>query len=135
MAGGPAPCTVLVVDDDVRIRNVLATLLERDGLRVMLASDGEDAIRLLATIDVPCAIVLDLDMPRMGGTEFSRALRRSAATAAVPLIVVSGSATIERHASDIGAVAWLPKPFDFDLLRQLVGRYCPGGARLATGPE
>src|SRR5690348_10429116 len=66
--------TVLVVDDDLGLRETLRSLLELEGYAVALAGDGLDALRALEGV-APDAILLDLMMPRMNGEEFVQELR------------------------------------------------------------
>src|SRR5262249_23422224 len=86
-AGLEAP-RVLIVDDSVTIRHVLAQALSRAGLAVETARDGLDALRVMARA-MPQVIVLDLEMPRMNGLEFLAELRASPQLAAVPVIVLT----------------------------------------------
>jgi CheY-like chemotaxis protein len=84
----PGDGTVLVVDDDPALRDVLSSLLAEDGWHVATAADGEAA---LAAIDHarPTAMVLDLMMPRCDGFEVLRALRTRPATRDLPVIVIT----------------------------------------------
>jgi CheY-like chemotaxis protein len=69
-------------------------------------------------------VLLDLNMPRLGGNEFRRAQRGDPTVANVPIAVMSGATDLEQRAEAMGAVATLTKPLDFDVLIEVVKRYC-----------
>lgn len=112
----PSPVArVLVVDDDADILESLAEILELEGYEVRRARNGEEALAVLAAgpADV---ILLDLVMPVMNGWEFSRRLAERPAGERPPLVVVSADRNVAQKAREIGAAAWLGKPFDLDAL-------------------
>ena len=120
---------VLIVEDDARTREMLATLLATQGFHPVAAEDGLEALHLLRTVrrrapDVPCLVLLDLTMPRLGGHEFRRAQLGDPAVAGVPIAVMSGAIDAEVHAQALGAVATVMKPIDLDLLLGVVRLYC-----------
>jgi len=113
--------TILVVDDSLTMRKVLSRLLTREGYRVITAKDGMDALQILQE-EIPDAVVLDIEMPRMDGFELARNIRDDQRTADLPLVVVS-SRTAEKHrnlADEIGINVYLGKPVqDEELLSNL----------------
>ena len=120
---------VLIVEDDADTREMLATLLSTRGFHAVSAEDGLEALHLLRAVrrrapDVPCLVLLDLKMPRLGGNEFRRAQLGDPIVAAVPIAVMSGAVDAEERAATLGAVATLTKPIDFDVLLDVVRRYC-----------
>ncbi len=120
---------VLIVEDDPDTREMLATLLKTEGFHAVAAEDGLEALHLLRTVrhrapDVPCLVLLDLKMPRLGGHEFRRAQLGDPVVANVPVAVMSGAVDAEQRAQALGAVATVSKPIDVDLLLQVVKRYC-----------
>src|SRR5882757_7481102 len=120
---------VLIVEDDLETREMLATLLSSEGFHAVSAEDGLEALHLLRTVrhrapNVPCLVLLDLKMPRLGGNEFRRAQLGDPIVAAVPVAVMSGAVDAEQLAQTLGAVATVTKPIDFDLLLDVVRRYC-----------
>jgi CheY-like chemotaxis protein len=120
---------VLIVEDDSDTREMLASFLAGEGFHAVSAEDGLEALHLLRTVRrraprTPCLVLLDLTMPRLGGQEFRRAQLGDPTVASVPVAVMSGAMDLERRAQDLGAVASLPKPIDFDVLRDVVRRYC-----------
>jgi CheY-like chemotaxis protein len=120
---------VLIVEDDPDVREMLATLLATEGFHVVGAEDGLEALHLLRIVrhrapEVPCLILLDLTMPRLGGHEFRRVQLGDPTVASVPVAVMSGAVDIEERAQALGAVATVAKPIDHDLLLNVVRRYC-----------
>jgi signal transduction histidine kinase/DNA-binding response OmpR family regulator len=84
----PGDGTVLVVDDDPALRDVLSSLLAEDGWHVTTAADGEAALAAVEQAP-PTAMVLDLMMPRCDGFEVLRVLRTRPATRELPVIVIT----------------------------------------------
>jgi CheY-like chemotaxis protein len=120
---------VLIVEDDADVREMLAALLVSEGFYAVAAEDGLEALHLLRTVrhrapEIPCLILLDLMMPRLGGQEFRRAQLGDPTVASVPVAVMSGATDLEQRAQSLGAVATLSKPIDCDLLMEVVRRYC-----------
>jgi CheY-like chemotaxis protein len=120
---------VLIVDDDPGTRELLATWLSIEGFHAVAAEDGLEALHLLRTVrrramDVPCLVLLDLKMPRLGGSGFRRAQLDDPNVAGVPVAVISGADDAEQLAEALGAVAIVTKPIDFDALLSVVRRYC-----------
>jgi DNA-binding response OmpR family regulator len=120
---------VLIVEDDGQTRELLATLLATQGFYAVSAEDGLEALHLLRTVrrrapDVPCLVLLDLMMPRFSGHEFRRAQLGDPTVATVPVAVMSGASDVEKRAEALGAVAVVAKPIDFNVLLDVVRRYC-----------
>src|SRR5438445_12054242 len=120
---------VLIVEDDADTREMLTTLLSTEGFHAVAAEDGLEALHLLRTVrrrapNVPCLVLLDLKMPRLSGNEFRRAQLGDPIVANVPVAVISGATDAQQRAQDLGAVATVTKPIDFDVLLQVVQRYC-----------
>jgi CheY-like chemotaxis protein len=125
-----APAHVLIVEDDPDTREMLATLLAGEGFHAVAAEDGLEALHLLRTVQhqapgTPCLVLLDLRMPRLGGHEFRRAQLADPVVARVPVAIMSGAVDADEWAQQLGAVATLTKPIDFDVLLEVVRRYCP----------
>jgi DNA-binding response OmpR family regulator len=120
---------VLIVEDDPDTREMLAAMLAMQGFHAVTAEDGLEALHLLRAVrhrapDTPCLVLLDLKMPRLSGNEFRRAQLGDPTVASVPVAVMSGAADAEQKAQALGAVATLTKPIDFDMLLEVVKRYC-----------
>jgi CheY-like chemotaxis protein len=82
--------SVLVVDDDDRVRSLYADALQEAGHMVALAIDGVDALDRLQGGAIPCVVLTDVRMPRMDGWELSRAVARDPELATVPVVLVTG---------------------------------------------
>jgi CheY-like chemotaxis protein len=120
---------VLIVEDDQATRDMLQMLLSGQGFHAVSAEDGLEALHVLRAVrrrapQVPCLILLDLKMPRLGGGEFRRAQLGDPSLADVPVAVMSGAPDVEQRARALGAVATVTKPIDCDVLLDVVRRYC-----------
>jgi CheY-like chemotaxis protein len=114
--------TVLVVDDDRDICDIIAEALALAGHRVLIASNGRMALDQ-ARRTCPDLIVLDLMMPVMSGWEFLEARREDPALVSVPVIVDTAFSETQVD----GAAVILQKPFDVDTLLAAVARLSGGG--------
>lgn len=117
--------SVLVVEDNDDVREMMAVTLELEGHQVATAINGRDALDKLHHGERPCVILLDLMMPVMNGWEFRRALELDPVLRDVPVVVVS--AATGEMASRAQAAAHLPKPLDMDRLLEIVGALCSDG--------
>jgi DNA-binding response OmpR family regulator len=117
---------ILVVDDDEVIRRLIAVNLQLEGFDVSTAVDGQDCLDKVADID-PAVITLDVMMPRLDGWETAVQLRKSPDTAHIKVVLVTARAQEDdkSRGSDVGADAYLTKPFDpnemIRIVRELVG--------------
>src|SRR5437868_8587405 len=101
---------VLIVEDDQSTREMLSTFLSTEGFYAVGAEDGLEALHVLRTVkrrapDVPCLVLLDLKMPRLGGGEFRRAQLVDPTVANVPVAVTPGLSDAEQRAQALGAAA------------------------------
>ena len=97
---------VLVIDDEQMVRETLADFLADEGYRSLLAADGDEALKLLATTTPrPSLIILDLKMPNLDGWGFRRRQAEDPALASIPVIVVTAA-----QGAGAGAAAVLRKP-------------------------
>jgi CheY-like chemotaxis protein len=111
---------VLVIDDDLPIRGMLAAALRQHGYQVLLAGDGAEGQRAL-TIHHPDIVLLDLAMPDVNGWDFLQRLQETGHLGKVPIIVVSAHLRVEPQALlQMGVAAILPKPFNLPDLLQLI---------------
>jgi chemosensory pili system protein ChpA (sensor histidine kinase/response regulator) len=102
----------MVVDDSITVRRVTQRLLERNGMRVLTARDGMDAVALLQD-NVPDIILLDIEMPRMDGYEVAAHVRNDPRLKDVPIIMIT-SRVGEKHrarAIELGVDDYLGKPY------------------------
>ena len=121
--------TVLIVDDSVSVRRVLAGVVEGAGWRSIQARDGLEALEYLQRVDEPPdLILLDIEMPRLDGFELTQVLRSQDAHRDVPIVVISSRAN-EKHrerAAALGATEYLVKPFLEDTLLAVMRRLTTG---------
>jgi CheY-like chemotaxis protein len=115
---------VLVVEDDLAIRETLRELLEHQGFKVSAAANGREALADLAGRASPQLILLDLMMPVMDGVEFRTEQRRDPRLAQIPVVVISAEHRPEEKVSGMAVDGFLAKPFALDALLATVQRYC-----------
>jgi len=114
---------ILVVDDDQGIRETIGELLRDQGYDVSVAAEGEQALKICRSQPIPDLILLDLRMPGMDGTEFTRRKDQDPALAQVPVCVITAfrdSTSIPR-----GAAVVLRKPLGSADLVMVARRFCP----------
>jgi CheY-like chemotaxis protein len=117
---------ILVVEDDIDLRETLSEALRFEGFNVVGVEHGEAALRHLSTGARPCAILLDLMMPVMDGWTFRAELQKKPTLARIPVVVMT-AATSGRAAS-VDAERILYKPLHMDTVVAAVQAHCPGGA-------
>jgi CheY-like chemotaxis protein len=83
--------TLLIVDDDDDVREMLAAILELEGFRVVTAADGRQGFEAMKTLPRPCAALLDLRMPVMNGWETIEALRADGRLGEVPIVICTSA--------------------------------------------
>jgi CheY-like chemotaxis protein len=115
---GAHHCTVLVIDDDPEVRDLLLVALTADDYHVDAVSNGREALHHLRSHAETCIIVLDLIMPMMDGPQFRAAQLRDRSLGWIPLVVMSASADGRRQARDLGARQFVRKPLDLEEVRR-----------------
>lgn len=114
--------TVLVVEDNEDIRELVVTVLRREGYGVLEADNGKRALELLTEHkDTPCLMLLDLMMPVMDGAQLIESLHASHAVAPLPIVVVSAN---ERPADLPPCESFVRKPASSELILSLVREFC-----------
>ena len=112
--------TILIVEDEEPVRELLGYILADAGHRAVLAIHGAEALELAAQ-DPPDLVLADVMMPVLDGAELCRRLKADPDTRAIPVILLSAAG---RHvAQGTGADAFLAKPFDLEDLDALVRRW------------
>jgi DNA-binding response OmpR family regulator len=115
------PKRVCIVDDHLNIREMMRFALLLQGLDVVEAVDGADALEKIVAQGIDM-VLLDLVMPQMDGLEMLRCLREMEAFAETPVVIVSCHDDIEarNRARELGALYWLKKPFRISELQLVV---------------
>lgn len=112
--------TVLVVEDEQELRDMMRDALELNGYAVVTAEHGRDALAKLPAIDHLCLVILDLLMPIMDGWEFVALLRAHSALSSVPVVVHTSAP----EQAPPGATRVIRKPLKFERLLSVVREYC-----------
>jgi DNA-binding response OmpR family regulator len=107
---------ILVVEDDADARSLLRMILELDGWLVDTASDGIEAIARLSR-ELPDVVLLDLAMPRLGGWDVLARRAVESTWQRVPVLAMSADHMQAESVLELGANAFLPKPFTVDELK------------------
>lgn len=120
MTNPPAPhrCSVLVVDDDAELRELLRVALEGEDYQVACAGNGREALNHLRSHADTCIILLDLILPVMDAADFRTAQLQDRSLAWIPVILMSGAPDTERLASELGARRLIRKPLDLDAVKE-----------------
>jgi putative two-component system response regulator len=115
---------VLIVDDHVDSRELVAAVLASDGIATAEAGTGVEALERMHALPMPRLVILDLRLPDCHGTDLIRSLYADVLTADVPVLVVSALVTAadRQAATDAGAVGFLAKPILPDLMLDAVRR-------------
>jgi two-component system nitrogen regulation response regulator NtrX len=109
----PSAKTILVVDDEKNIRRTLQLVLEGEGYRVLGAESAEQGLEILASPLTPVDLgIFDVKLPQMSGLDALERIRKEEATRDLPIIVISGHATVNDavHAIKLGASDFFEKP-------------------------
>lgn len=128
---GAGTKSVLVVDDDPDIVDLLTVALHSEGYNVMSAVGGQALT--LAHEWQPNVILLDLMMPDMDGMEMSKHLRADPKTAAIPIIAMSAQEQLADLADQMQVNDQLAKPFHLRVLYDTIAEWCGGPPPGATG--
>jgi CheY-like chemotaxis protein len=121
--------TVLIIDDEVVLADLLAAIVEGANCRPVVAGDGAEGLALARTL-CPDVVFCDMSMPGLTGAEVLRAIRDEPSTAHVPRVLISGHEHPDLHA--IGADAFLAKPFRPDAVLHLLDSLLPQESELAA---
>lgn len=119
----------LVVDDDYLLLRLVELNLAKIGVKVYTALNGREALRLAAA-EKPDVILLDIMMPGMDGYEVLRQLKASGETRDIPIIMLTAKTGAEdrERCRELGAAAYVTKPFKLEELREMVKRLVFGEA-------
>ena len=118
--------TILYVEDNEMNRQIVRDLLKRTTYRLIEANDGEAGVAK-ALAEHPDLILMDIQLPKISGTEATRHLRAEAATASTPIIAITSFALSgdDQKAREAGATAYLAKPYSPRDLLTLIRKILP----------
>ena len=119
---------VLVIDDHVDSRDLMAAVLQELGVAIAEAGTGAEGLRRASRHPVPALIMVDLSLPDRHGTEVMRALKADSDTSDIPLVALSASVTPadKAAAAAAGCAAFIEKPFLPDEVVEMVRRLLAG---------
>ncbi len=112
--------TVLVVEDEKELREMMREALELSGYAVVTAREGQEALDRISRIEHLCLVLLDLLMPGMNGWDFFKSMRARPELAHVPVVVHSSTPS----AAPAGVTRVLQKPVELDRLLSVVREFC-----------
>lgn len=113
---------VMVVEDDLAVRETVQELLEEEGYRVIPASNGREALEHLRRAAAPSVILLDLMMPVMDGWQLRAELARDPRLSGIPVVVMSADERVQQKVQGLSVAAVLQKPVTLDDLLATVSR-------------
>ena len=119
--------TILLVDDEYAVVEILAMLLEDEGYAVLTASDGQQALEIL-TEKTPDAVITDQMMPLVDGAQLFRRMQRNALHRHIPVVLMS-SAPVAPSNAKLAWAMFLQKPFEFNDLTSWLRKHIGGGRR------
>lgn len=119
---------IMVVDDSATIRMSLKTILTNAGFEIVQASDGEEALKMLQDGTKPDLIITDINMPKMGGLELIKNVRKLPRLRFVPILALTTESAQEKRdeARKNGATGWIVKPVKGADLLGVIKKVLPG---------
>jgi PAS domain S-box-containing protein len=125
--------TILVIDDDPAVRDLMVRYLSKEGFQVETASNGQEGLHLARTLR-PDAITLDVMMPKLDGWSVLSTLKATPDLADIPVIVLT-IVDDKDHGFALGAADYLTKPIDYKRLTTLLEHYKPSTQQPAQPPS
>lgn len=113
---------ILVVDDDVDVRDALAAALESEGYSVLSTASGAEALEVLRSRAIARVILLDLMMPLMDGYEFRAQQQEDPTIAEIPVIVITAGASVAT--AELDGLTVVHKPLDLSSLLSTIRQHC-----------
>src|SRR3954469_10782301 len=120
------PASILVIDDDESIRQLLQLHLSAAGYEVQIAADAISAGYMVLR-SPPDLIITDVNMPHMDGFEFIAALKADKTVPEIPVIFLTSVEEGDHRGKSLGAVGYITKPVRADKLLTLVAQHVSGG--------
>ena len=110
---------ILVIDDEPVVVDMLVTCLREEGYRVVGAETSDEGLKL-AILSRPELVLLDIALPGMNGIELLKRIRSINPTTRVVMVTGNTDPVLAREALELGALAYVDKPFDFAYLKRVV---------------
>jgi CheY-like chemotaxis protein len=122
------PATILIVEDNEANRLLAGAVLEREGYRVEMAGNAEEALQKLANRS-PDLILMDVQMPGMDGLTLTRRLKGDARTANIPVVALTALAMMgdRERTLEAGCSGYISKPINTRTFASEVSKYLPSG--------
>jgi two-component system chemotaxis response regulator CheY len=116
------PKKILVVDDSAAIRQSISFILKQEGYETVEATDGQEALNMLGSIEALDLIITDVNMPNLDGIGFIRKAREIAKFKFTPILVLTTESQGSKmnEGKEAGATGWIVKPFNSDKLLGIV---------------
>ena len=115
---------VLLVDDDLAIRDAFRDTLADEGYETVEAADGEEALAFLHAHPPPPVILLDWNMAPMNGQQFMAERAKDPILSTIPVVLLTADARAPEKSETQGFVGYLRKPIDLEALFAVLDRYC-----------
>jgi CheY-like chemotaxis protein len=115
-------CSVLVVDDDPAVRELLLVALTGEGYDVATVGNGREALHHLRSHAETCVIIMELVLPVMDGRAFRIVQLRDRSLVWIPVVMMSAASDADRRARDLGARFFVRKPLNLDEMRHALRR-------------
>jgi PAS domain S-box-containing protein len=129
---GSQLATILIIDDDASVRDLMTRYLSREGFHVETAASGDEGLRLARQLR-PDAITLDVLLPNINGWQLLSVLKADPELADVPIVVMS-IIDDKNTGFRLGATDYLTKPIDYKRLTRLLNHYRPPAAQSLAAP-
>jgi len=122
------PALILIVEDNEANRLLAGAVLEREGYRVEMAGNAEEALQKLAN-GSPDLILMDVQMPGMDGLTLTRRLKGDARTASIPVVALTALAMMgdRERTLEAGCSGYISKPINTRTFASEVSKYLPSG--------
>lgn len=119
--------TVLIVDDSVTMRDMVAFTLTGAGFQVVQAGDGNEAVGKLTNGSKPDLVVTDLNMPGMDGISLIREIRKMPTLKFTPILMLTTESSDDKKAEGraAGATGWIVKPFNPEQFLKVLKKVLP----------
>jgi CheY-like chemotaxis protein len=125
-ATNPSSRTILLIEDDRDICEIVAQVLDEEGYETVTVSNGAEGLKRLRSTDTrPFLIVLDLMLPVMDAWQFRSEQAGDAQIADIPVVIFSANPKIAQHAGSLGAAGMIRKPPNLDEFLDVVSRFVP----------